>query len=414
MTKKTYDRMNFYTTGRLGESRETTPEGFMLCRNVAIARTGTQLYGAGEVPVDPGPDGIIRIQRLDEEVFRAETIASFEGKPVTVEHPNEFVTPETWQTLAVGIVQNPRRGEGINNDLLIADLLITASDAIAYVDRELPELSAGYEADYLQTEPGRGVQQNIVGNHVALVERGRAGPRCSINDKEPDMANKSVWERIRRAFKSKDEAALEEALKEGESNDSDESEEDKKAREEAEAKEKQTSDAIAALMKTVDGLAAQVKKLTKDSDDPDDEEEAKKKKAEDEAKEEEEKAQVGDAMRDIAVRAEILVPGFSMPTTDSVKSMKSVSDVHRRVLAQAITTADTKKLIEPLLAGRTIDALSADAVATVFVAASESVKAQNNANGVRHNVTTKDFGRPSTIASINQRNAEFWATRKSQ
>lgn len=413
MTKRTYDRMNFYTTGKLGESRETTPEGFLLCRNVAIARTGTQLYGSGEVPVDPGNDGIIRIERIDEEVFRAETIASFEGKPVTCEHPNDFVTPDTWKQLAVGICQNVRRGDGINTDLLIADLLITDAGAIAYVNRELPELSAGYEADYLQTEPGRGVQQNIVGNHVALVERGRAGPRCSINDKEPDMA-KTWMDRIRRAFKSKDEAAFEEALKEGGSTDSEETEEEKVAREKMEAEKKETADSIAALKKTVDGLVEAVEGLVKDAEETEEEKAAREaKESKDSDEEEKEKAEVGDAMKDIAVRAEILAPGFSMPTTDSVKTMSSVATVHHKVLAEAMKTADGKKVIEPLLSGRTLGKLTADATSMLFIAASEAMKSQNNGRGIRTNsASTKDFGKQGSIASINQANADFWSRKQ--
>ena len=72
-------------------------------------------------------------------------------------------------------------GEGIDNDLLLADLVITDPVAIEYINKELPEVSAGYEAEYEQTEPGRGVQREIVGNHTALVLRGRAGPRHRLH-----------------------------------------------------------------------------------------------------------------------------------------------------------------------------------------------------------------------------------------
>lgn len=111
----TTDRMasGFYTVERLGARQSVTNDGFLLCEGVPIARIGQLLYAAGEVPVEPGRDGIIRIERTPEEVFRPETLASFEGKPVTMDHPAEFVTPDTWRQLAVGFTQNVRRGEGL-------------------------------------------------------------------------------------------------------------------------------------------------------------------------------------------------------------------------------------------------------------------------------------------------------------
>ncbi|MFU1949286.1 DUF2213 domain-containing protein, partial [Bordetella avium] len=182
MSIKTNDKtpMPFYTVQKLGEKQELTNEGFLLCRDVPIARIGELLYADGEVPVEATPDGLIKINRSPEEVFRPETIASFEGKPVTLDHPDDFVTPETWRQLAVGTVQNVRQGQGIENDYLFADLLITDAQAIEDIRSGLREVSCGYEADYEQVEPGRGEQRNIIGNHVALVERGRCGPRCAI------------------------------------------------------------------------------------------------------------------------------------------------------------------------------------------------------------------------------------------
>jgi uncharacterized protein len=219
-----FDRMNFYAPGALGKSRRTTPEGFLVCEGVAIARTGQQLYSEMELPLEGDAQGKIVVDRPSDEVFREQTIASFEGKPVTVEHPNEFVSPETWKKLAVGVVQNVRQGEGIDDEFLMADLLITDKDAIKYVNKELPELSCGYDSDYEQPEAGRGIQRNIVGNHVALVERGRAGPRCAIKDSKPTgvtkMSEKTKFldklGRLLTAFQAKDEKALEKEMKDAE------------------------------------------------------------------------------------------------------------------------------------------------------------------------------------------------------
>jgi hypothetical protein len=177
-------RDGFFAPTPIGQSRRMTPEGYLVCEGVRIARTGNQRYHESEFKGQLRGDisGEIIVNRPDEEVFRKETLESFQGKPITIEHPGEFVGPDSWNRHAVGTVQNPRRGNGTDRDCIIADLLITESGAIRYVNANLPELSAGYNADYDQDKPGYASQRNIVGNHVALVEKGRAGSRVAIND----------------------------------------------------------------------------------------------------------------------------------------------------------------------------------------------------------------------------------------
>ena len=208
----TADQGEFFTTQSIGDTQEMTPEGFLLCRNVPIARTGTQLYAAGEIPVEPDRNGIIRIERTEDEVFRPETIASFNGKPVVDEHPpTGKVTPDSFRVHSAGVTINPRRGDGLRHDsnFLFADLLIQDQDAIRQVRMGKREVSAGYDAEYQQIAPGHGRQRNIVGNHVALVAKGRCGPLCAIGDSDT-MANRVQLfrNRIARAVRTRDEAGV--------------------------------------------------------------------------------------------------------------------------------------------------------------------------------------------------------------
>ena len=177
--------MMYYITEQLSEHIGETPEGFLLCKDVPLTRTGTFEYTSSEVPVEASLDGTVKIQRDDDEVFAQNTIASFEGKPVTINHPEGMVTPENWSELAHGIVQNVRRGQGEMSDLLLGDLLITTEKGIELVKAGLREVSCGYDAQYEQIEKGKGRQRDIIGNHVALVTKGRAGSRCTIQDNKP-------------------------------------------------------------------------------------------------------------------------------------------------------------------------------------------------------------------------------------
>ena len=185
--------MRYYTAAQLSERISETPEGFLLCEGVPVARAGELLYAEGELTAEDGSDaieakdGIIKVTRGTDDLFSPETIASFEGKPVTLNHPEDFVAPDNWREVAVGHMQNVREGEGEDADKLLADLLITDREAIyAIKSKTMREVSLGYDAEYEQLEPGKGKQTNIKGNHIALVRRGRNGPSVAIRDAAPD------------------------------------------------------------------------------------------------------------------------------------------------------------------------------------------------------------------------------------
>jgi hypothetical protein len=413
------DRMNFYAPGELGKSRRMTPEGFLVCEGVAIARTGQQLYSQKELPLDANNDGHIVVDRNASEVFREETIASFEGKPVTVEHPNEFVSPETWKQLAVGVVQNVRQGSGIDDEFLMADLLITDQAAIKYVNKELPELSCGYDSEYEQTEAGRAIQHNIIGNHVALVDRGRAGPRVAIKDSQSEVTQMSgkkvkIIDRLLNlltAVKTKDQAALDRVLTEDDEPDDVEG---------FGAMDKKINDAVDKRMKDWEE-----KNGKKEEKKDDEKKEEKKDEVEDAVLSAEELAKnpsmlgrvwVGDSVapfvKEILARAEILSPGMSVSTTDAV-SQKGLKNFMLNSLLKANTTDEGKACINPLLYGRSLETLDGPSLLNVFTGAAEMRRVQNNAASRPNLVaaSTRDFSKAVTIESINEANQKFWAGR---
>lgn len=217
--------MKFLAASKLGPKQGMTPEGFLLCEEVPIARTGTMKYRKGEIPVDPAPgENIIIAERTAEELFRPETMASFEGKPVVDEHPDEDVTAENWKKYTIGICTHIRRGTGESKDLLLADLIIFDNTAIDDIRDGKREVSCGYECDYyvFDDRPGFTQQYDIRGNHVALVEIGRCGTRCSIGDhdslaKKENKKMELTWKELRRRFaaaaKTKDADQLMELAK---------------------------------------------------------------------------------------------------------------------------------------------------------------------------------------------------------
>ena len=214
-----------YYGNRLSENiSRREPEGYLLCLNVPVARTGTQDYLPEELGITPGSfsfasgPGLISVYRPEEEVFAPETMASFEGMPVTNDHPPDGVDVDNIRRLQMGHAHNIRRGTGEESDLLLADLIITDERLIEAILGGKREISCGYTYE-LAEENGRYIQRKIRGNHIAVVDAGRAGPRVSIKDKKPNERStstmkKSLTKLLARMAKDGDVEAVAEFIEE--------------------------------------------------------------------------------------------------------------------------------------------------------------------------------------------------------
>lgn len=180
-----------------------TGEGFLICRNVPIARTGEQEYLGREIGLS-GEDGnrLITVRRPPEEVFSNAAMASFEGKPATNDHPPDLIGPDDVAVYEKGHAQNVRRGSGEWEDYILADLHIHDRELIDAIQRGKREISCGYECEYVLNEDGTYTQKNIRGNHVAVVERGRAGKRAAILDSDT-IKHQAIKKPERKAMKKK-------------------------------------------------------------------------------------------------------------------------------------------------------------------------------------------------------------------
>jgi hypothetical protein len=466
--------VRFYTTLKLGPNREKTPEGFLLCRNVPIARTGTQLYGPGETPIsDSSP---VKVERKPEQVFRPETIASFNGKPFTIDHPDTDVTPENWNQLTKGIILEPRRGVGIEDDLLLADVLVYDPEAIRLIEDEgMNEVSAGYDAGYEQDEDtGDGYQVDILGNHVALVQAGRCGPRCSIRDcAEEPMKMTTRWkDAIKAAFKANDEKALDGALDQLDKtadesathihihgNDPVAAATDEDPLPEApdpapEGEETGITARLDSIERELSNIAARLSALEGGDDegeetgeeaatgdaDPDDDEEEKKKKKEKEKEKEDVEDETSDSARAEATKvgdsrymeesvqttmaaAEILTPGITFPTFDRAnkpgETVSALTGLRKKSLSIFASTADGGVTLAELRGGKPLSAealkkMSVKDARTLFFAAAAQVKQRNRDRGSRVELAHPPVAGPvvSSLSEMNRINREFWSKKR--
>jgi hypothetical protein len=170
-----------------------TADGYLVAE-VRVARTGIQVYSGAEVGRPELAD--VRVYRPEDEVFARDAMASFAHRPVTNDHPDTAVDASNWRDVAVGIIGGDviRDGDHVRVPLVLMD-----ADAIRSVEEGKRELSAGYDCN-IDWTPGTtdagasydAVQRTIRINHVAVVDRGRAGSSCKIGDKDTAMKTITV------------------------------------------------------------------------------------------------------------------------------------------------------------------------------------------------------------------------------
>ena len=153
-----------------------TKEGYI--KGMAIVtRTGIFKYVDNQ--------GNIRLElRHPDQILEAESLESLKQIPITVEHPTVLVDATNAKNLSVGLTGETVTVDGEN---IKTTVTITALDGINAVDNGKEELSLGYTLDLEEEQgiyngqPYTHRQKNIRYNHLAIVERGRAGANARLN-----------------------------------------------------------------------------------------------------------------------------------------------------------------------------------------------------------------------------------------
>jgi len=157
---------------RLSEP-ERTSEGYLVAE-CAVAQPGVLFYRQA--------DGSWFRELVTEETLR-QSADTLRNKPVTLEHPAEFVNPDNLREHLQGTVPETR----IDDDgKLIARIVVQNREALDALERGVRELSPGYtvRVDHRggTSEHGQydGVQMKRFYNHLAITERARGGRELVI------------------------------------------------------------------------------------------------------------------------------------------------------------------------------------------------------------------------------------------
>ncbi len=159
-------------------------DGYLVATAKCV-RVGIQLYTGDELGKPEMK--VVRVYRPAEEVFAQDSLQSFSHAPITVGHPKDPVTTDNWKELSVGEISTAAKQVG---DWVELPLIFKDAAAVQKIESgELRELSAGYVADFDFTpgttpagEPYDAVQRSIRINHLALVDKARAGSQARVGD----------------------------------------------------------------------------------------------------------------------------------------------------------------------------------------------------------------------------------------
>lgn len=191
-----------YDAGTLNQPHETK-EGYLFCEAV-FARDGILEYRL--------PGGKVRRElRLPETNSCEDTLVSYGSKPVTIEHPPVLLDSANSKNYQVGTsdpvpIYEKRYDKGFVGGIV----RIFNADAVGLVkSKKKQEISIGYTCDVDNT-PGiwngehyDAIQRNVQVNHIAITEKGRAGPEVRLRlDSSNDIAVHFLSEEKKDTFSS--------------------------------------------------------------------------------------------------------------------------------------------------------------------------------------------------------------------
>lgn len=161
---------------RISEHIWKDNNGQLICNDCVLARTGAYDYRESEIIPKGNYNKIVKVYRKDSDVFDPKSMASFENKPFCNEHPKKDVSGQNYKKLQYGFLRDVHRGTGEDSNCLMGTLVVTDPQIIDLIlSGEKRELSLGYDTNIVQDTNGNYYMTQIRGNHVALVDSGRAG-----------------------------------------------------------------------------------------------------------------------------------------------------------------------------------------------------------------------------------------------
>jgi uncharacterized protein DUF2213 len=164
---------------RISDHLAVSPEGYLIATACVLCRSGEQQYRMSELDESSNSNQLVNVNRPVSEVTDPKFLASLPGKAFVVRHPSAgLITADTHSWSSRGVVLRAYvsdQPDENGNVLVLGDLCIHDPTAIQRVLDGERQLSVGYKYQLEQGADGGLEMRNLIANHVALVEAGRAG-----------------------------------------------------------------------------------------------------------------------------------------------------------------------------------------------------------------------------------------------
>lgn len=179
-----------FDTAQINRLTKDPSTGFLHAKDVPIARVGVFPYRTVN-------DDVVMEAKLPTELLSDSTVESANSKPITDGHPSQLVTADNSKELMKGFTAENAHVDG---DMVKVDMTITDANLIKEIGNGKEELSIGFKTEVVPVQGEYqgvhydSVQKNIQINHVAVVDRGRAGHSVRITGDSAEMVIKDKGE----------------------------------------------------------------------------------------------------------------------------------------------------------------------------------------------------------------------------
>lgn len=164
----------------MGSARKVDRNGYMMVERCPISSFGIFDYSAGQIGLDGDPDRIVKVYRPEAAINNARTIDSLKNLPFIDDHEflsgndDDVTNPEDY-----GVEGITTSNVAYSKPWLLADIKVFSKSMRQSLDSGKTEVSLGFDCDYI-LQPGsfdgedyEVIQDNIIGNHLALVDVAR-------------------------------------------------------------------------------------------------------------------------------------------------------------------------------------------------------------------------------------------------
>lgn len=205
-----------FTMDQIESARKLDTNGWIEIKGNPITKVGVFPYSGASLGEGFDPNEIYMVYRPEEELNNPETINSFKLLPWTDDHPERLLgNPDEGNVdpLKKGISGVTGEDVYFNDGYLKSNIKTFSKELADKINSGKKELSAGYKFKcFMQKGVYKGIKYDIVqrsirGNHLSLVDSGRAGPDVSVLDQSENQGGNMPEDKDKSKM-AKDETSL--------------------------------------------------------------------------------------------------------------------------------------------------------------------------------------------------------------